>query len=145
MEQLTLTDDLPEGYLPCASPHLVEGYVSIATIFKGSSVDFDVCWDGGCDTVFCEHNLDEKREDLSYRLLVTHFRNGGAVNQPLNYVPSQMGAEYGEQKNGHHRLTAAYDAGFTHVPYNSRAWGNHEDWHDTPNAEEYDPWDVNNA
>lgn len=143
MEQLTITDDLPEGYLPCASPDLVEGYVSIETIFKGGSVDFRSCWDG-CDTLFCEHNMEDKRIDLSYKLLVVHFRNGGAVNQPLNYIPSQMGAEYGVQKNGHHRLVAAYDAGFTHVPYNSREWGSNEDWHDTPNAYEYDPYDEDN-
>lgn len=127
-------DALPPGYLPCARPDLIEGYVSIERVFAGDSVDFGYCSDH--ETRFCDCNMDEKREDESYRLLVKHFRSGGAVNQPLNYRPYRWG-DLGDQGNGHHRLTAAYDAGFTHVPFNSRKWGDDEDWADTPKPEYY--------
>lgn len=147
MEQLAspvyTAETLPEGYLPCSNPELVEGYVSIAEIFEGSSVDFCYCDDH--ETVFCDCNMDEKREDEQFPILLEHFRNGGALNQPLNYRPagivepdcsccSEYERESGEMGNGHHRLIAAYDAGYTHVPYNSRKWGS-VDWRDTPNSE----------
>lgn len=134
--EMFTADTLPKGYLPCARPDLVEGYVSIEQIFKGRSVDFGYCWGGDCNTRFCKHNLDVKREDTSYLVLLEHFLNGGAVNQPINYVPDYYNHTTGTQHNGHHRLVAAYDAGFTHVPYNSREWGDY-DWNDTPAADGY--------
>lgn len=140
MDQLVLdifrADILPKGYLPCSNPELIEGYVAIADIFKGDSVDFRYCYTHR--TAWCEHRFNWKRGDLSYLPLLEHFRNGGSVNQPLNWVPGRYEGEdryiYGNQQNGHHRLVAAYDAGFTHVPYNSARWGDHRDWEDTPNS-----------
>lgn len=125
MEQLTLPGILPVGYLPCSNPELVEGYLSIKKILNGDSGDFDRCDE--CKIVLCDHALDEKREDYSYCKLVEHFRNGGMINQPICYT-------FGDWEricNGHHRLAAALDAGFTHIPYQT-AWGEEYDW-----AEQY--------
>lgn len=116
-------DTLPDGYLPAANPALVDGYVAIEEILKGRSTDFGTCYE--CGLALCEHALDEKREDESYKVLVQHFRDGGKINQPLNYDP-----RYKTQDNGHHRLVAALDAGFTHVPYNAYSWSEHPDWDD---------------
>lgn len=118
MQQMT-TDALPEGYLPCSNPGLVEGYASIEEILQGRSGDFGRCHT--CDKYLCKHHLDYKRQDASYKVLVQHFRNGGMINQPISYHP-----EHKSQGNGHHRLVAAYDAGFTHIPYSSD-WGE-SDW-----------------
>jgi len=124
--QLTIENELP-GYLPCSNPDLVEGWVAIEDIFEGRSCDFLFCED--CGKTFCECNLNEKREDPSYAVLLEHFRKGGMINQPINYDP-----RYQVQRNGHHRLIAAYDAGYTHVPYNSELWGD-TDWQGTANSE----------
>ena len=122
MQQLVIpgTDTLPVGYLPCSRQELVEGWLSIRKILDGNSGDFDRCDE--CGVVLCEHALDEKRQDRSYRVLAEHFENGGMLNQPVCYDP-----DYRKLKNGHHRLAAAMDAGFTHIPYQSR-WGEHSDW-----------------
>lgn len=126
MQQMTI-EALPPGYLPCSNPSLVEGYISIADILRGRSSDFGLCDE--CDEILCEHALNEKREDESYKLLVEHFRHGGMINQPINYDMRRKA-----QGNGHHRMVAALDAGFTHVPYQS-AWGI-EDWKGV-DAEQY--------
>lgn len=125
MEQLMIPgmSVLPKGYLPCANPELVTGYVSIQKILEGDSGDFDRCW--GCNMALCEHHLDEKREDRSYRDLVEHFQNGGMMNQPVCYMESRYSGL--SLRNGHHRLAAALDAGFTHIPFQT-AWGENDDW-----------------
>jgi hypothetical protein len=109
--------------LPCANPHLVKEYVAIEDILQGDSNDWEEC--GRCGGRLCEHVLNSKRQDESYKVLVEHLREGGAVNEPLNYDPrtENMG-------NGHHRLAAALDAGFTHVPVNPKRWGDNN-WNDT--------------
>ena len=119
MEQLALFEVEVETRreLPCSNPDLVEGYLSIEKILQGDSGDwYDMCDE--CEMMLCEHRLDEKREDDSYMYLVDHFRNGGMIDQPICYDRYL--------RNGHHRLAAALDAGFTHIPYQS-VWGD-EDW-----------------
>jgi hypothetical protein len=129
MEQLTLLNEIttPVGYLPCANPELVTGYIAIEEILRGRSSDFGECDE--CDVALCEHALDVKRADESYEVLVEHFRHGGMINQPISYDMRNK-----EQCNGHHRLAAAYDAGFTHIPYQNK-WGS-DDWTGV-NAEAY--------
>ncbi len=123
--------------LPCANPDLVDSYESIERLLQGESSDFEYCEE--CDKVLCDHALDSKREDGSYKVLVQHFRNGGKINQPI--------LNNGYQSNGHHRLVAALDAGFTHVPVRRHGWGDHNDWEGT-DVEKYgfelvdDGWDV---
>jgi hypothetical protein len=120
---IPLEFDYPEGYLPCSRPELVSGYISIRKILNGDSGDFDRCDE--CEMVLCEHALDEKRMDRSYRKLVDHFTDGGMINQPVYY-----NTMWKELRNGHHRLAAALDAGFTHIPYQDR-WGEEHDWDET--------------
>lgn len=109
--------------LPCAFPDKVSRYVSIEQILDGNSGDFDrVDLECECERLLCEHALDYKRGNPSYRQLVEHFRNGGMVNQPLYYDDSRH-----KLHNGHHRLIAALDAGFTHVPVWDQ-WGDDWDW-----------------
>lgn len=134
MRQMTI-DVLPDGYLPCSNPDLVEGYLAIADILAGPSTDFGKCAD--CGIVWCECNMDSKREDESYQVLVEHFRNGGMINVPILRYKSYWNNEQ-EQSNGHHRVIAAMDAGFTHIPYQTRDTGKgwSVDWSGTP-AEEY--------
>lgn len=107
--------------LPCANPNLVDEYVAIDEILQGRSSDFTTCHI--CGIALCEHALNEKRADESYKVLVQHFRDGGPVNQPLAYKRRDK-----EQSNGHHRLVAALDAGFTHVPVRHTGWGEDADW-----------------
>lgn len=139
MEQMTIDvhkpETLPAGYLPCSNPDLVEGYMAISDILAGPSVDFTYC--EACETIWCDHNMDYKREDESYKVLVEHFRNGGMINIPILRYTSYYGPE-NEQSNGHHRVIAALDAGFTHIPYQTRKTGKgwSEDWSGTP-AEDY--------
>ena len=123
MMQPALPNSLPEGYLECANPDFVEGYISIEEILKGRSTDFGTCY--VCKVALCKHALDQKRQDESYKVLVQHFRDGGLINQPICYDKRLK-----KQANGHHRLVAALDAGFTHVPIQDR-WGVHEDWDNT--------------
>lgn len=120
---IPLEFDYPKGYLPCSRPELVTGYISIQKIINGDSGDFERC--DYCETVLCECHLDEKRRDQSYRTLVEHFRDGGTINQPVYYNTT-----WKELRNGHHRLAAALDAGFTHIPYQTN-WGEEHDWDET--------------
>jgi hypothetical protein len=106
--------------LPCANPDLVEEYMPIEKILEGNSGDFDRCYTH--NKVLCECHLDKKREDDSYKRLVVHFRAGGLINQPIYYNRYLH--------NGHHRLAAAMDAGYTHVPTSSK-WGLEYDWENT--------------
>jgi hypothetical protein len=117
METVTRKD------LPCANPQLVDEYVAIEEILQGQSSDSSLC--GRCNGRLCEHILNAKRQDESYKVLVQHFRDGGEVNQPLNW---DRWGDGGYQSNGHHRLAAALDAGFTHVPVNHEEWGDDYDW-----------------
>ena len=133
-EQLTLSESFPEGYLPASNPDLVEGYISIEEIMAGDSGDFRHyrC----CPTIWCEHALNEKRKDPSYKILVKHFRDGGSINIPiLRYYHNTKDVF---QSNGHHRIIAAMDAGFTHMPYQTddSGYGWKTDWSDTPSYDE---------
>lgn len=129
MDQMTMDvhkpETLPAGYLPCSNPDLVEGYMAISEILEGYSTDHMECGDEECEERFCEHVIDSKRQDYSYRKLLEHFKNGGMINIPIL-------REGGSQSNGHHRVVAAMDAGYTHVPYQTpsgnwnRAWK--DDW-----------------
>lgn len=130
MEQLTLTEVLPAGYLPCSNPDLVRGYISIEDLLKGNSGDFGKCYE--CGFALCEHALNEKRADHSYRELVEHFRKGGLINQPVAYDQRNK-----QLANGHHRLAAAYDAGYTHIPYCRDGYGDSEGWWDSDWTETY--------
>jgi hypothetical protein len=125
MEQLTIPLEMtyPKGYLPCSRRELVEGWLSIRKILNGNSGDFERCDE--CDIALCDHALDDKRRDHSYQLLVSHFEDGGTLNQPVCYS-----TEWNELRNGHHRLAAALDAGFTHIPYQTR-WGSENDWEES--------------
>jgi hypothetical protein len=121
--QAELFTELPTGYLPCSRPELVAGYVSIQDIINGDSGDFSRC--RRCEKALCQCHLHEKRQDPQYNTLLEHFRAGGMINQPVYYEPEDRCLS-----NGHHRLAAAMDAGYTHIPYQSH-WGKEEDWEES--------------
>jgi hypothetical protein len=126
VEQLSIRMDLP-----CSNPQLVEGWISIEEILAGNSSDFDSFDD--CDEVWCVHAMDDKREDESYQILVEHFRKGGMINVPIYRMRDWDTPGKTIQSNGHHRVIAALDAGFTHVPYqtdrSAHTW--YDDWANT--------------
>ena len=135
-EQLTLPESLPEGYLPASNPDLVEGYISIKEILSTPSTDFGYCWCGGGP--WCDHHLNSKREDPSYSILLKHFKSGGKINVPILRYVDLYGYGKDEQSNGHHRIIAAMDAGFTHVPYQTQKKGQgwRDDWSGTPDYDD---------
>lgn len=122
MDQMTI-EALPVGYLPCANPHLVEGYMAISEILEGHSTDHAECGYYKCEKRFCEHVIESKRQDHSYLKLLVHFKSGGMINIPIL-------REGGSQSNGHHRVVAAMDAGYTHVPYQTPGGGWERGWQD---------------
>lgn len=75
-------------------------WTPISDLIGRDSVDF---YDGLSD-----ENLDTKRGDIDYALLVESIRNEGILN-PVFWDEFTYG-------NGHHRLAACIDLGYTHIP-----------------------------
>jgi len=77
------------------------------------SVDFD---EAG---LTLETNRAHKRNDYQYEWLMEDIKENGFYNPVFVYPPHEriwadnVGEELG---NGHHRVLAAFDLGFTHVP-----------------------------
>jgi hypothetical protein len=119
---------LPQGYVPCAYPEKVEYYVRIQVIMELESEDFytpcPYCEeDTGEEIFWCYHRMNDKREDGSYKALLEHLEEGGGFNDPVQFPSGNCGG----LGNGHHRVIAALDAGFTHVPA-WLDWGSDYDW-----------------
>jgi hypothetical protein len=112
--------------VPCEQPWLVAGYVAIADVMARYSDDFDSHtdeeWDSDACTVnhgetpWCGERLEYKRNEPSYDTLVAALKAGKGFRNPVQW---HCGGGLG---NGHHRVIAAFDCGFTHVPY-SQKWG----------------------
>lgn len=122
------SDLVAQGHkpVPCTNPEKVDGWVSLKELMEGVAGDFGK---------WTESNMNYKRDHKSYDLLKEHLQKGGGLNHPVFYCPPDEYNHQGYLSNGHHRVCAAVDAGFTHIPYNSEEWGDDYDWTGTENAE----------
>lgn len=90
---------------------------NIATSFRWVRVDYIMSLpsvDFYADGLSTEENRDHKRRDQGYEDLVESIRTEGFYDPVFLYEdsPETLG-------NGHHRVVAAYDLGYTHVPVTS--------------------------
>lgn len=85
---------------------------SVERLMSLPSPDFD-------NTVPLDIDWDYKRMDVGYRSLLRDIRENGFLDPIFLLSPHTMvnfDNPTDEIGNGHHRLIAAYDLGYTHVP-----------------------------
>jgi ParB-like nuclease domain len=88
-------------------------WVSIDILLALPSTDFDdIPWGISC-------NLREKRADYGYKQLVENIAEHGILD-PV-YVWGTLGKP-GKLANGHHRVVACRDLGYTQVPVTYDRW-----------------------
>lgn len=109
----------PEG-LPANAvipqTHRIEGkfiWVEVEFLIQIFSVDF---YETGLST---EYNRDRKRSDTGYVDLLRDIQEHGYINPVFMYSPD--GSSWDDDVpyalgNGHHRVVAALDLGYTHIP-----------------------------
>lgn len=111
-----------QRYAPVMPGTHVDGYVSMGEIMSAWSLDVTSYW--GSDVADAWQNVMEgKRGDASYRRIVRDLENGWGLRHAVGWT--------GKLGNGHHRVTAAFDMGYTHMPVVF------DNWTDT-GADDYD-------
>ena len=97
-------------------------WMPVSEIWGKCSVDF---FDG-----ITAENLAEKRQDEQYPRLLEDIRING-VRWPITYTRGTFG-------NGHHRLAACVELGYTHIPVQENQYEEYSYMEDERDSEWYD-------
>ena len=87
-------------------------WVSVDYLMSLPSIDF------GTEGLVDEWNREHKRSDGGYQELLSDIADNGFMDPVYVYPvgPDNWDPHQEQLGNGHHRILAAYDLGYTHVP-----------------------------